>query len=277
MRDGGSIERASPPVAQATNGTTERESGHAPDQKYSRELRGLTNPKHFENHPRHDSVFAHSSATASRSTSAAPSIKRKKVGPTISDVGTNLGMVLEASSSDERPVSGRNLRLRDPTGDRATAPRTRRATAGKGKRSNDPNEQFAAAMSEVGGTSEDKERGILVAQSTRCTRSQLGRTAPPETTDVEDICTGCKIRARTNGALDCVRYVFSSLFRTQLTTFRCRRHARIYEFPWPKRYDPSSAAYSHRNQLKRKREDEPGMSRAKKRHAMTVLLVPRPS
>ena len=218
MRDGGSIERASPPVAQATNGTTEWESGDAPDQKYSRELRSLTDPKHFENHPRHDSVFAHGSATASRSTSAAPSIKRKKVVPTISDVGTNLGMVLEASSSDEGPVSGRNLRLRDPTGDRATAPRTRRATTGRGKRSINPNEHLAAVMNEVGGRgmSEDKERGISAAQSTRCTRSQLGHTAPPETTDVDDLCTGCKIRARTNGALDCVRYAFSSLFRTQV-------------------------------------------------------------
>ena len=271
MRDGDSIESLSPPVAHATNGTTERKSDSALDRENSRELKGLIDPRHFENHPRHDSVFTHGSATASRSTSVAPLVMRKKVGSTITGVGTDLDIVPETSPGE---VSGRDLRLGDPTGNRATAPH--RATTGRWKRrmkplpQTDPDERPAVVKrKEVGDISDDgvqdKARGIPAAQSSRCTRSQLGRTAPPETPDVEALCTECRIRARTNAALDCARYVYFSSFSTKLTTFRCRRHAQIYELPWPKRYDQASAVHNCRDELKRKREDEPGTSRPKKR------------
>ena len=148
MRDGDLIERASPPVAHTTNGTIERESDRVPEQRCSRELKGLTDPRHFETHPRHDSVFTYGSATASRSTSAAPSIMRKQVGLTRTNIGTDLGMVTEASSGDEKPISRRGLLLGDPTGDRATAPH--RVGTGRGKRrmktlpQTDPGEQLTA-------------------------------------------------------------------------------------------------------------------------------------
>ena len=196
MRDGDLTERASPPVAHATNGTTERECNHAPDQRGSRELKGLIDPRHFENHPRHDSVFTYGSATASRSTSAAPSIMRKQVGSTRTNIGTGLGMVTEASSGDDKPISRQGLLLGDPTGDRATAPH--RVGTGRGERGmkslpqTDPGEQLTAVKrKEIG----DKEMRTPAAQSSRCTRSQLERTAPPEIMDVEELCTECKIRA----------------------------------------------------------------------------------
>ena len=163
------------PEAEATNSTTERASDPTSNQrKYSRELKGLTDRRHFQHHPRHDSVFAHwFSTTASMSTSAAPSTTHITVGSTNTDVGIGLEMVPRASFGDEEPGSGSNPRLRN-----------RRDTL-------DDN------------WSEERE-AAAVRGSCR-TRSQIPRTAPPETTDPEGVCTECKIRVRTDGARDCAR------------------------------------------------------------------------
>ena len=84
MLEGGSIEGASPPVA---NGTAKPESTQTPNRKHSRELKGLTDQRYFEHHY---SVFTHGSATASRSNSVAPSIIRRTMGSTLSDAGMDL-------------------------------------------------------------------------------------------------------------------------------------------------------------------------------------------
>jgi hypothetical protein len=111
----------------------------------------------------------------------------------------------------------------------------------------------------------EMERETAVARSGCCTRSQLGCTAPPEIADPKELCVECKIRARTSGARDCARCIFSSSFRAELMPVRCRRHAQIYGAPWPKRYDPPVVTYDNRDQRKRTREDESGTSRPKKR------------
>jgi len=74
----------------------------------------------------------------------------------------------------------------------------------------------------------NKKNGLVAPQYGRCTQSQFGRTAPPE---AEEFCPESKMRARTIGARDCVRYVFSSSSNAQLTIVRCRRHAQIYGSP----------------------------------------------
>jgi len=125
MLEGGSIEGGSPPV---TDGTPKRESDQMPNRKHSRELQGLTDRRYFEHHPRHDSVFTHYSATASRSSSAAPSTT---IGSTLSNAGTDLEMVSGASLGDQGPASGIDLRLRGLTEDRVTT--LRRVTTGNGQ------------------------------------------------------------------------------------------------------------------------------------------------
>jgi len=174
--------------------------------------------KHFEYHPQHDSAFTHGSATASRSTSAGPSTARSTRGPALTDVGTDLEIAQEALSGDEEPVHGGESHLRLRAADPVTV--RRRPTTGSRKTKVktlpqiDPERRLVGIMrrKEVGDIPEnderDNERETSVAQSGCCTRSQLGRTAPPEITDAEELCTECKIRARTSGAGDCARCVF---------------------------------------------------------------------
>jgi len=212
MLEGGSIEGASPPI---TNGTAKPESAQTPNRNHSRELKGLTDRRYFEHHPKHDSVFTHGSATASRSNSAAPSIIRRTMGPTLSNAGTDLEMVSGMPLGDEGPVSGMDLRLRGLAEDRVTT--LRQVVTGKGKRKMkslpqaNPCERLAVVKKKrgVGGMSddddEDKEGETTDVQSGCCTRSQLGHTAPPETTDAAELCTQCRIRAHTSGAQDCAR------------------------------------------------------------------------
>jgi len=124
-------------------------------------------------------------------------------------------MVSGESLGDEGPESGTDLRLRGLTEDRVTTLRQVMTGKGKGgmKSLPQPNPCECLAIVKrqggVGGMSDDddgdREGETTDVQSGCCTRSQLGRTAPPETMDAAELCTQCRIRARTNGAQDCAR------------------------------------------------------------------------
>jgi hypothetical protein len=275
MRSGEALETVSlPPEAPATNDTTERDRDQAPRPKYSRELKGITDRRHFQQHPQHDSVFAYRSATASRSTSVAPAAARrsKTRGTTSTDIGGDLEVVPETSSNDEESAHDADLHHTSRAVYCVTGPRQTIVGRGKGKMKNLPKsgpEGRGVMEEEVRQISDDDDqdngREIPAVRGERCTRSQLGRTAPPEVSDARALCTECKIRARTTGAQDCGRYASRLRFRAQLTTVRCRRHAQIYGLPWPNRYRPPSLTLNHRNRLKRKREDGPVTSCPTKR------------
>ena len=219
MRDGGSVEPVSAPEALATTSTTGQDSDQTPHQRYSRELKGITDRRHFEDHPRHDSVFTHGSATASRSTSVAPSTARKTARSIRSGVGTDLEMAPGAPSGDEEPTHGRGPRLGSSIGDRMAAHHRATTVRGKGKaktlQHTNPEERLArGTRDKVADATEDDwdKQETTESRSGRCTRSQLGRTAPPEIADTKELCEQCEIRARTSGARDCARYVCSSSF-----------------------------------------------------------------
>ena len=169
MRDGGPIE-----IPEAN--ITAPEFNQTPHQKYSRELSGITDRRHFQCNPLHDLGFSYGIVTASGSASAAPSSAWKAVEPA-TDMSTDRGSVPEASSDDEEPGSGRKPR-----------PRNLKDTLDDGVRAN--------------------EKEIATERRGRCTRSRLGRTAPPERPDTKDLCQECKIRAQTTGTRDCARYVY---------------------------------------------------------------------
>ena len=210
MLEGDSVEGTSPPV---TSGTPKRESDQTPNREHSRELKGLTDQRYIEHHPRHDSVFTHGSATASRSNSVAPSTIRRTMGSALSNAGKYLEMVSGASLGEEGPVSGIDLRLSGLTEDRVTTLRQVTTGKGKGKMKCLPQTNLCKGLAvverkeEVGRMSDDddrdKEEETTAVQSGCCTRSQLGCTAPPETIDAAELCTHCRIRARTSGAQDC--------------------------------------------------------------------------
>ena len=55
MRDGGLVSAAHSPAAEATNYIAERASDPPSKQrKYSRELRGITDRRHFQRHPQYN-------------------------------------------------------------------------------------------------------------------------------------------------------------------------------------------------------------------------------
>ena len=225
MRDGGSVQGVSPAVARATNGTAEQKSNKTPHQKCSRELRGITDERHFQHHPMHDTDYTHgSTTTASRSTSAEPSTTRKTVGSTISGFGTDLQVVPEVPSGDEESAHGGDPHLGARTRGRTTVSfppdmggkkrkREGLTQTDSGERLTDvKTKEHAVDTSDVGNW--DEERETEEARGGPCTRSKLGRTARPEITDVEGLCMECKSRARTPGARDCARCVLSSSFKT---------------------------------------------------------------
>ena len=235
---------------------------------------------HFQHHPSHDTESTHSrTATASRSTSVTASTTRKTVGSTVTRFGTDLEMVPEVSSGDEESVNGDPHPGGRAQGRTTTSPRTGMGGEKRKREAltqTDNGERLTgvtrpktkANTPDIGNC--DEQKGTVVAGGSRCTRSKLRRTARPETTDAGELCIECEIRARTPGAQNCTRCVFSSSVRPLLTIVRCRRHTQIYNHAWPKRYEPPPVASSSRYQLKRKCEGEPRMSCPKKRQLSLV-------